>query len=110
VYVVDPATGRGTRLPSTAGLPSHLLIWGLAFDAQGTLFGGGTGVFVIDKASARARPLASQSAVPALIFGMASAPGGVGFLSTGVLLLAQPAIPYARLAFGVGPVRSRRPP
>jgi DNA-binding beta-propeller fold protein YncE len=95
VYVVDPATGRGTRLPSTTGLPSHLLIWGLAFDAEGTLFGGGTGVFVIDKASGRARPLASQSAVPALIFGMASAPGGVGFLSTGVLLLAQPAVPYA---------------
>jgi hypothetical protein len=58
VYVIDPATGAGTPLPNPTGLPAPALIWGLAFDAGGTLYGGGLGVYRIDKSTGRASLLA----------------------------------------------------
>jgi hypothetical protein len=44
VYAIDPATGRGTPLPERTGLVPPALVWGLAFDAGGTLYGGRVGV------------------------------------------------------------------
>jgi sugar lactone lactonase YvrE len=94
VYVVDPTTGAGTPLPNPTGLPPSVFIWGLAFDASGTLYGGGLGTYLIDKATGRATPLAGLDRVPALIFGLAAAPGGTGFVSTGLLLGAGTSVPY----------------
>ncbi|PYQ09949.1 MAG: hypothetical protein DMF83_01635 [Acidobacteria bacterium] len=94
VYVVDPATGAGTPLPNPTGLAAPALIWGLAFDSSGTLYGGGLGVYTIDKATGRASALADLTRVPALILGMSGSRTGTGFLSTGLLLTPGPGLPY----------------
>jgi DNA-binding beta-propeller fold protein YncE len=94
VYAIDPSTGRGTPLPERTGLAPPALVWGLAFDAGGTLYGGGVGVYVIDKTSGRATLLADVTRVPALILGMAGSPDGTGFVSTGLVLSPSGLLPY----------------
>jgi hypothetical protein len=94
VFVVDPVTGAGTPLPNRTGLAAPSLIWGLAFDNAGTLYGGGLGTFVIDKNTGMATPLAGLDQVPALILGMAASPTGSGFLSSGLLLAPGSSIPF----------------
>lgn len=94
IYVIHPVTGRGTPLPHTTGLASPHLIWGLAFDANGQLYGGGIGVHTIDKHTGRATTIAGLLDVPAVIHGMAASPLGVGFVSTGYLLSPGGPTPY----------------
>ena len=94
VYVIDSATGAGIPLPNPTGVAAPALIWGLAFDAGGTLYGGGLGVYTIDKTTGRAAALADITRVPALILGMSGSRTGAGFLSTGLLLTAGPSLPY----------------
>ncbi len=91
------SNGSWTPLPNRTGISAPGFIWGLAFDAQGTLYGGGVGIYTINKHTGAASLLAGTNTTPAFVFGMAASPSGSGFLSTGLLMLPQATLPYVAL-------------